>query len=271
MHVYKLDTFCSYNTLFCLHLAKKKEEEICLHPEKVRPPKKCTNRSILFILDASGSISPSEFEEVRMGVASLSRMFCGEVKFALMTFGTEVYLETCFNCYDHSFFGRKMFSERAKQTQQIGGATHTGAAIACAENFVFQPQCGYDPDTSKDRCIDIVLFTDGQSNGGYGVCDKIECLHKSPHLSPNLRIHAIAVGESSQDELSCIRTGQEDSIFAFQDISSINQVISAAVSNIILEQVKEIRQQQNEARFDCANWNSDSNAWEFLDSFIPII
>ena len=208
------------------------------------------------MLDSSGSIRSTNFQKIIHSVATMGSTFCGEAEFALLKFSDSISLEFCFDCYPHSVKGREDFSARVYDTTYSGGFTHTGAAVSCARNFMFKDKCGFN--MAEDRCIDIVLFTDGKSNGGYDVCDQIDCLHKSP-IAPNLRVHAIAVGNAAQDELACIRehttySDEDYSVFNFKNITSLLTALDEVQNKILgLGEADEI-----DPLYDCAAWVDES-------------
>ena len=57
-----------------------------------------TKRYVLFVLDTSGSIGEEIFNKTRDIVADFIPYFCHKNTFAVMTFGSTIYREMCFNC-----------------------------------------------------------------------------------------------------------------------------------------------------------------------------
>ena len=49
-------------------------------------PCKGKTRSVLFVLDTSGSIGRQSFQRMTAGLSNLTTLFCNPVEFALMTF-----------------------------------------------------------------------------------------------------------------------------------------------------------------------------------------
>jgi len=57
------------------------------------------SQHVLFILDSSGSISPSDFKEMKQAVAKLVPLFCKKIETALINFSSNIRLEYCFDCF----------------------------------------------------------------------------------------------------------------------------------------------------------------------------
>ncbi len=232
----------------------------------------CQNRAILFVIDSSGSIGKEIFSgELINSVGTIGRITCGDTKFALLKFSSETYLEFCFDCYDHSNNGRESLIRRILQTKFLGGGTNTGAAVSCAGNFMLKEDCGFI--MSENRCIDIVIITDGQSNGPYNVCQQIDCLHRSP-LAPFLKIHAIGIGTAASEELSCIEkhtTTQYDggdSFFKYKNLKDLVVSLKIARRNIFKElAMATVPNSKYEPKYDCVKWIKGDED-EYMKNFI---
>ena len=175
---------------------------------------------VLFVLDSSGSIGPTDYNRMKTAVAELTTLFCKKVKFALMTFSSDIHLDFCFNCFQNTFSGRVDASNAIKAANYQHQWTYTGETVKCICDEVLRPSCGI---TSSPDCLDVVLITDGRSNGGREVCDEIRCLHG--RLGVNT--YAIGIGNGvDQAELDCIADGSDRlSAFQFDDFVDFETAI----------------------------------------------
>jgi hypothetical protein len=180
----------------------------------------CDNevQNILFVLDTSGSIGPTQFNKTRNALAKLTPLFCRQVRFAFITFSRYVNLEFCFNCFDNTYEGRAAAQKAIKSTQYRGGVTNTAGTARCICEDIINSSCGID--TMKPlNCLDIVFITDGWSNDpSLEVCEEVKCLHN--RFGINTYAIGIDSGSGHQptynvDELECI-DHYSDAISAFQ-------------------------------------------------------
>ena len=56
-------------------------------------------RYVLFIVDTSGSIGRLHFTRVTYLLALMSEKLCDHLRVAMITFGSDINLEFCFNCH----------------------------------------------------------------------------------------------------------------------------------------------------------------------------
>jgi uncharacterized protein with von Willebrand factor type A (vWA) domain len=139
----------------------------------------CDNRvqNVLFVLDTSGSIGSDQFDKVKIAVANLTTLFCKQVQFALITFGSTVNLEFCFNCFQNTYSGRRKAKSAIESAPYRGGWTRTGGTARCICEDLIHSSCGIDP-TLSPACLDVVFITDGKSNDpNLDVCQEVRCLH----------------------------------------------------------------------------------------------
>ena len=136
-------------------------------------------RSVLFVLDTSGSIGQQDFQRMTNALSTLTPFFCAPVQFALMTFSSRRWLEFCFDCFDNTLAGQNATRQAIANTVYHGGSTHSGKAARYACNELINMQkCGLFPSS----CIDVVFITDGQSNGPLNVCEEVKCLHDNQEM-----------------------------------------------------------------------------------------
>jgi len=154
------------------------------HPRQIIPAYNCPYRSILFVLDTSGSIGRENFARMTTAVSSLVTLFCAPTQFAVMTIGDLLRLEFCFNCFNNSFVGRRAAGQAIMNARYRGGGTNTGEAVRCVCNELLDyRKCGL----WRDSCIDVIFITDGYSNGALDVCSEVQCLHNYilvRHINP---------------------------------------------------------------------------------------
>ena len=176
-------------------------------------------QNVLFVLDTSGSIGPTEFKRMRNALSNLTPLFCRQVQFALITFDHYVNLEFCFNCFDNTLQGRRAAQTAIRTARYRGGWTHTAGTARCiCEDLIRYRSCGIDI-TNPLKCIDIVFITDGKSNDpSLEVCEEVKCLHDRVGINT----YAIGINSGSGiqpsydvDELECI-DHYSDAISAFQ-------------------------------------------------------
>ena len=63
---------------------------------------------VLFVLDTSGSIGPTQFNRMKNAIAKLVPLFCKQVKIAIVSFDHQVNLEFCFNCFGNTEVMQKL-------------------------------------------------------------------------------------------------------------------------------------------------------------------
>ena len=127
---------------------------------------------IVFVLDSSGSIGSPNYQRMLKTVARLTAVSCHEPKFALLT-SSNLNLEFCFDCFSNDDFGRTATLQAIMNAEYQGGSTKTGEAVRCVCDFILDARCG---TTADPNCLDVVLITDGQSNGALDPCNVVSCL-----------------------------------------------------------------------------------------------
>lgn len=99
----------------------------------------CDNevQNVLFVLDTSGSIRPTQFNKIKKNLGDLTPLFCRQVRFALITFSSNVNLEFCFNCFDNTYQGRNEAQTAIKAAPYMGGGTNTAGTARCRSHKQF--------------------------------------------------------------------------------------------------------------------------------------
>ena len=165
----------------------------------------CDDRYVLFILDTSGSIGNETFIKMVDSLSQLVPLFCKNTRIAAITFGTHVYHEFCFNCFENDDVFRSQLKDAVNSIPYHGGSTKTGRALKCACDEILTTACGLPSEAEYKRCpapIDVVVLTDGHSNGRLDVCQTAKCLHDQSLYDINT--FAIGVDNFNQAELDCI-------------------------------------------------------------------
>ena len=78
--------------------------------------------------------------------------------------------------------------------------THTGEAVKCACDNILTIPCGLPDNDSYRRCpapIDVVIITDGYSNGPLDVCEEAKCFHN--HNFYDISTFSIGVGHYNEN------------------------------------------------------------------------
>ena len=207
-------------------------------------------RSVLFVLDTSGSIGKQTFQRMTAALSSLTPFFCKPVQFALMTFNERRWLEFCFNCFDNTLAGRVAAKEAIENTvyRSVGsGATHSGEAVRCACNELINIQkCGL----FQSSCIDVVFITDGYSNGPLDVCEEVKCLHNNQFRTINT--YAIGINNYREAEIKCIANySSSETVFSFESFIQFEEYINN-ITTALTDPV-------NFGKYNCTHRNQDQN------------
>ena len=188
---------------------------------------RCTSndRYLLFMLDTSGSIGSAAFTRMTTSLSELVFYFCGNTKIAAMTFGSHIYHEFCFNCEDIN--REDKIEEAIKNIQYYGGLTRTGEALKCACDNILTIPCGLPNRKQYRTCpapIDVVMITDGRSNGNMDTCEEAKCLHDHPFY--DISTFAIGIGDNiNEDELDCIEDVDNGNLgHIFFDVDSFDEL-----------------------------------------------
>ena len=181
------------------------------------------------MLDTSGSIGETVFKSVVLLLSGLIPLFCRNTKVAAITFGLHTYQEFCFNSPANN-----QTSEIQLALQNIpyhGGLTYTGEAIKCVCDKVLTKKCGLPGKRHYKNCkapIDVVVITDGYSNGHLSICEAAKCFHNTSDIY-DVNTFTIRVGDNigqdEQDELDCIqgKNSHFSHIFNIEDVDALKR------------------------------------------------
>ena len=160
-------------------------------------------------------------------IGKLVPLFCKKVKFAMVTFSTDINLEFCFNCFDNTYSGRSEAKDAISRARYHARLTNTGAATKCICEQLLRTSCGLSRAPS---CLDVVYITDGKSNDQtYRVCDEVRCLHRHSGINT----YAIGINGFNQRELDCIsHSSNIMSGFQFNSFTDFEQSIQSIISRL---------------------------------------
>ena len=195
----------------------------------------CNDRYLLFMLDTSGSIGKKTFTRMVSNLSQLVPLFCGNTKIAAMTFGSHIYHEFCFKCDVNN--GQNIFAmeEAIKSIPYHGGWTHTGEAVKCACDNILTIPCGLPKRKEYRKCpapIDVVIITDGKSNGDLDVCEEVKCF--GSHNFYDISTFSIGIGNTPDtDELKCIQDLDQDNtghiFFDIENFEELEELIKEVI------------------------------------------
>ena len=183
-------------------------------------------RYVLFIVDASGSIG-RDFERVKMVLANISELLCGNIHVAMITYTSVINLEFCFDCYTK----RSDIADAILRARTVGGWSHTTDATKCVCQTLLTEECGLPNGQYTDN-IDIVYLTDGRHNGPCRseLTKVLHCLHKPC----NINTYAIAVGDSALENVKALRdkwtVGHILGVKTFADLEFVFELTSSLLT-----------------------------------------
>ena len=198
-----------------------------------------SERYVLFLMDTSDSIGEENYQKMKEAVSNLTLHFCGNVKFALLTFSEYFHVEFCFDCFDCPTccpdtaastceppdLQKPLASLAIKHSNYRSYYTHTAGAINCTVEEILTEQCGLPASAS---CIDVIIITDGASNDPdeRKVCNEVQDLHDYINSEGNkvVNTYAIGIGNSvDSEELECIAHHSNLNGFSFESFTQFEQ------------------------------------------------
>ena len=200
-----------------------------IHEHRRQRRSTCRDRYLLFVLDTSGSIGSATFNTMVNNISLLVPLFCDNTKVAAITFGSKIYHHFCFNCYN---------TQQAKSAiasiKYQGGSTHSGRTLKCTCEQILSTSCGLPDQDEYRNCpapIDIIVITDGHSNGPLDVCNEVRCLHNHPFYDINT--FTIGVKNYNQEELDCIADQNDlnlSHIFNMESFDELEEFLQAIIT-----------------------------------------
>ncbi len=166
-------------------------------------------RYVLFIVDTSGSIGRLHFTRVTYLLALMSEKLCDHLRVAMITFGSDINLEFCFNCHTDQCgifeaITRVWYRERL---------THITDATKCACKTLLTEECGL-PRGSLTPNIDVVYLTDGKRNGpcSNNLTNEVKCFHSQS----NINTYATAIGNPASESVQVLENPRNSNDTSFQ-------------------------------------------------------
>ena len=194
-------------------------------PGRVRRELPPANRSVLFVVDSSGSISRDEFKKVTSLLAEIAKHLCGEVAVGMLTYSTHIRLHFCPTCLRYTGITEAQYRERVadwiRGVQYHGHFTLTGEVVQCLKDHVMTD---VDCVFSQTKPTHIVFFTDGLDNG----CQNVNRAAKelvSRHT--NAEIYAIGIGNNIRTSGVADLQTDPDSQTIFFNFNTLAQLVSS--------------------------------------------
>ena len=225
-------------------------EKHIINIHKNRKKRRCTNnhrtRYVLFIVDTSGSASSTTFNAFKKVIASISELLCNYVKVALITYGSDINLEFCFNCYNDR---RDIKNAILRAQYRDGPATHTTDAIKCACDHILSSQCGL-PQGINTSDIDVVLLTDSKHNGPcqHTLNLTVKCLHDRA----NINTFGIGIGSVDYASVRALTNGVGTNIFRVETFAELQQLFA------IIQQLLAITDESGNPVYSCVGHDGRS-------------
>ena len=144
-----------------------------------------------------------------------------------MTFGSYIYQEFCFKSEVNKAENVFAKEEAIKNIPYCGGSTRTGEAVKCACDNILNVTCGLPKEDEYNNCpapIDVVIITDGKSNGALNVCEEVKCF--SNHSIYDISTFSIGIGNTTAaNKLQCMQNlDDNDTHHIFFDIKSVDEL-----------------------------------------------
>ncbi|XP_072568789.1 integrin alpha-M-like [Paramormyrops kingsleyae] len=185
-----------------------------------------SDTDIVFLIDGSGSVSPGDFDRMKMFMKKLITQFLGRnSQFGIMQYSSRFRIEMDFN-----YFRTSGWSSRINEISQQRGATFTPTAIREVVNKLFVPNRGARPDAVKV----LLVITDGETSGDYTpLSDVVNEAERKGIIR-----YAIGVGgafhyESAQQELKTIASNPtENHLFRVNDFQALDNLRASLEKSI---------------------------------------
>ena len=207
-------------------------------------------RYILFIVDASGSIGKNAFETMKDLLTLISEKLCDNVRVAMITYGSDINLEFCFNCTSDR---HEIVSAIQRARYRRGPSNRTTDATECACQTMLTEKCGL-PHGNIAPNIDIVYLTDGSPNRPCrsNLKKEVACFHRLGQ--PNINTYAIAFGDpayESEQDLENPRSLGDTHLFNIRNFAELQEVFKSIL--YLLKQVDS----NGKARFTCISHDQE--------------
>ena len=184
----------------------------------------------MFVVDSSGSILAHNFNRVKIVLANLTFLFCGEIGFGMMQFGTNAWMEFCPKCFrlhteDHLAL---TVSDRIHgMGYKDAWSTSTGGAIDCLTNYILNSTGCLD---TVGKPTQLVFLTDGQANRCRPPSDALSDLIKT---FPHIESYAIGVGNIDRNGIIDLLAHLDpQNVFNILDIDALELLFSDVIQEL---------------------------------------
>jgi uncharacterized protein YegL len=150
-----------------------------------------TALDLIIAIDSSGSVSNSYFDQAKNALVSLvSNLVIGpkKVMVSVINYATNVEEPIHFKHMQYNNVTLQWLTDEIRALKPLGGMTHTGDALRTARVMCDQYCRPFNTGTART----VIVFTDGQSNGGVPVGPEAEQLT----YTTNANVFAIGIGAS---------------------------------------------------------------------------
>uniref|UniRef100_A0A667YNI2 Collagen type VI alpha 6 chain n=1 Tax=Myripristis murdjan TaxID=586833 RepID=A0A667YNI2_9TELE len=173
---------------------------------------------LLFLIDSSGSINPGDYQKMKdfmNSVVTKSNVGQNDVHIGIMQFSTEQMLQFPLNHY----YDKDNMWKAIDAMRQMGGGTHTGAAITAVSQYFSATQGG-----REDLRQRLIVITDGEATDE--VKRPAEALR-----AKGVVIYAIGVVNANTTQLLEI-SGSQDRVYSERDFDALKDLESEVAMEI---------------------------------------
>uniref|UniRef100_A0A286XTB4 Collagen type VI alpha 6 chain n=2 Tax=Cavia porcellus TaxID=10141 RepID=A0A286XTB4_CAVPO len=178
------------------------------------------NVDLVFLMDGSNSIHPSDFKKMKEFLASVVQDF--DVSLKTVRIGAAQFSDSYRPEFSlGAFAGEKEISFQIENIQQIFGYTHLGAALQKVSQY-FQPDMGSRINTGTPQVL--LVLTDGRSQDEVAQAAE-ELRHKG------VDIYSVGIGDVDDQQLIQI-TGTADKKLTVHNFDELKKVKKRIVRHI---------------------------------------
>uniref|UniRef100_A0AAV2ME79 non-specific serine/threonine protein kinase n=1 Tax=Knipowitschia caucasica TaxID=637954 RepID=A0AAV2ME79_KNICA len=175
---------------------------------------------LVFLVDSSGSIYPKDYEKMKEFMKSVigkSSVGPDHVHFGVIQFSTEQQVQFPLN----QFFTKDQLVSAVDTMRQVGGGTHTGEALAFAQQYFTSARGGRPALTQR-----LVVITDGEAQ------DEVKENAKRLRDS-GVRVYAIGLVDANTTQLLEI-SGDPERVFSernFDGLKNLENQLALEICN----------------------------------------
>ena len=182
------------------------------------------SRNVLIVIDSSGSIPSSTFEEVKGHLLNLTYLLCGNISIGVLTYSSEIELVLCPTCFRSSTITEGHYlgnvKEKIMEARYHRQMTYTGEAMACLRCSIMKSATCVNGNSPTE----VIFFTDGRHNG---CIDPQTEVAKFENDYSGVPIYAIGMGNINGSGVTDLYGGPRnpDSIFNVRNITMFREVL----------------------------------------------